>query len=222
MTQTRRNRGFTLIELMIVVAIIGILAAIAIPNFVRFQARARQSEVHSNLKSLFTGLRTLQRMPLPTMRATGFAPERGNRYSYHLEMDCANGHEDRTLQEADAGNEDSCVGVDMYRFGFAGVTDGFFTPQALPGANWGANSPTGMPTAVNAGIYGDDANWGFIGYGAGDVDNTPDPTIDLPDTWVIGSHDAELDAECPEAQDVRVAAGEPHNVWNDVNCDTNS
>ena len=41
---------------MIVVAIIGILAAIAIPSFERFQARARQAEVSANLKSLFTGL----------------------------------------------------------------------------------------------------------------------------------------------------------------------
>jgi len=50
----KNEKGFSLVELMIVVAIIGILAAIAIPNYQKFQERAKQSEAKGHLAGIFT------------------------------------------------------------------------------------------------------------------------------------------------------------------------
>ena len=54
------RRGFTLIELMLVVGIIGVIAAVAIPNFVMYQARSRRSEAYTNLSALARSQKAFQ------------------------------------------------------------------------------------------------------------------------------------------------------------------
>ena len=50
----KSQKGFTLIELMIVVVIIGILAALAIPRFMRATTKSKQSEAKQILKQVYT------------------------------------------------------------------------------------------------------------------------------------------------------------------------
>jgi type IV pilus assembly protein PilA len=90
----KNQKGFTLIELMIVVAIIGILAAIAIPNFLSYQARARQSEARTNLGGLYTSEVSFfgnSNTYTTDLLAVGYSPNGTPRYLYGFSADAALG-----------------------------------------------------------------------------------------------------------------------------------
>jgi type IV pilus assembly protein PilA len=73
------------------VALMGVMAAIAIPNFMKFEARSKQSEVKAHLKAAFTAQRVyLQERDRwgRTFEEIGFQPDPGRRYTYCMGRQC--------------------------------------------------------------------------------------------------------------------------------------
>ena len=79
--------GFTLIELMVAVAIVGILATLAISNYLSFQCRSKQAEAKANLGSIFAtqqAYRSEYETYVSGVSKLGWAPSGTTRYAYSV------------------------------------------------------------------------------------------------------------------------------------------
>lgn len=77
------NKGFTSLELMVLVCLLGILTAVAVPNFYRFRDKSRQVEAKIYLSALYMAEVTYHsqhKKYIKCLRQIGFVPESGTRY----------------------------------------------------------------------------------------------------------------------------------------------
>jgi type IV pilus assembly protein PilA len=221
-----RHRGFTLIELMIVVAVIGLLAALAIPNFIRFQARSKQAEVKANLKAVFTAERSYfqeQSCYTSCAKKVGFAPERGNRYRYSLNVitradEICNTSEDRSTAAGISLGSDGDILADTFKHGTGpGITA---ANGAKPAPLYVATQPSGTSILVQNDLVGvvpafADPSGSFGVAAQGDIDT--DLNLDL---WYVSSVSSTTAGICPAlvGTDRQVPGGQPKNTYNDVDC----
>jgi type II secretory pathway pseudopilin PulG len=170
----------------------GIWAAIGIPNFIKFQARAKQSECKTNLTAIYTAQRTffLEKNAFTTnIEDLQWSPPRGNHYAYFL-FDVGQ-VEDRSGAAPTSGPGVTGVNVDTFKH----KTERPIAYSDVP------------PIAgnVKAGVHGQCPDCSFVAVCAANLDS--DPTLDV---WSISSENRTA------ASGEVIPGGVPHNDVSDV------
>ena len=128
MKMKQNQQGFTLIELMIVVAIIGILAAVAIPSYRDYTARAQMSEALSLLSGFKTGLAEYHQSQgafNTSLKATQFGATVSGKYVAKIELKNASAdYIDvvATMKQATSGVASEIAGKELWLSASDGTT----------------------------------------------------------------------------------------------------
>lgn len=159
LTSVKRQDGFTLVELMVVVAIIGLLSAVAVPNFKKYQAKAKVSEAKLQLSAAYTAQQAFfsdYNMYANCLAYMGFdpSPERLSRY---------------------------------YAIGFdtTGSTNPAATDQSYIAAQNSGMAPTGCVAAAAGGVDGTSFFRGGKGVGNAVIDSIANFEAAIPAANVV-------------------------------------